>query len=426
MQKFVWYALVVLVIGLGLVFGLGRLGLGGAGGQSPTSPQGQTPESPLGQTPESPRAQTPTAPMPQTPTAPPPPPPKPVAAKPKPAPKPPVLDLGKLSELREGMSVDEVVAVLGQPGFLMSQTGDETTVYRWSEPGGAALLARFNRGMLERKNLVNAKGVEQKNAPKLTREQYDALTPGMTLPEVLVVVGIDPKSQTANQSGVSLVRWADQLGSSFSARFEDGKLVRKTGFHVSTAGARKLRESAGESSPIDGSELTDVTGQPSAPPEEEARADEAATTEASPAKGKAKAEPTAVKDKEDRKSRVRVAGGRKDGPDEGSYRPKAKLPSYAHSLRGGSFEVRVLNPTEHHVKAGLRMANRGIDLDIPPKSKRSVKLDRGIYTFYFVSDGDPYTLNSGTGINLDSMFSTDMEISIVDENFEVRPLDQAR
>lgn len=425
-QRIAWYAVALVVVVVGVWFGLlqGGLGLmlGGAGVATPTSPRGQSPESPREQTPVSPREETAVVAVVQTPTAPPPA-PGPVAPKPKK--KPPTLDLAKIKDLHEGMTEEEVMALLGQPGFLMSQAGDETSVYRWTEPGGAALLARFKGGKLERKNLVNAKGVEQENAPQLTREQYDSLAPGMTLPEVLVLVGIDPKSQTANQSGVSLVRWADAQGSSFSARFENGKLVRKTGFHVSTSAARKMRESSPNASPSDEEELADageITGD-AAPGEEIVPVEEKAEAPAKNAKG------TKTKDakaKDERKPRVRVAGGKSNEDDAGSYRPKAKLPTFAHGLRKGSFEISIRNPSTHKVSAGLRSGNRGIDVEIPPKSKRSVKVDRGAYSFFFVSDGDPYTLNTGTGVNLNSMFATDIEISIVDEDFEVRPLDSGR
>ena len=349
--------------------------------------------------------QTPTTPVP----APPPPPAEPEA--------PPILDLKKLGEVKEGMSESEVMALLGRPGFLMSQSGETTSVYRWAEPGGPVLLARFEEGKLSRKNVINGGAEDASEKPGLSEDKYNALTQGMSLEEALSLLEVEPRSQTTGGDGTSIVRWQDAHGSSFTARFEQGKLVRKTGFHVSAKKSTPEAETApgptAEEAPV-----PDAASATESVPEEdpaEPAATEPATEETAPAESSSRARP-----------RVSVAGKSRrqgDEADRGSYNPPAKLPEFTHGLRKGSFEIRINNPSEHEVKAGLRLGDRGVDVSIPAGGHRSVKVDRGNYGFYFVSDGDPYTLNGGGGaIDLNSMFATDLEIDLIDENYEVRVL----
>ena len=296
--------------------------------------------------------------------------------------------------------------VQGRPGFVLSKTGEETVVYRWRDPDSATLLARFEDGKLTRKSVIAALDAKSPEEKTLSEADYQAVTPGMTLDEVLVLIGMEPKSQNEGRDGASMLRWADSNGSSFIARFQDGKLVRKTGFHVS----RKQE---------DQSEAPEV---PAAPPEaiEEPPVEVASATEVS----EAPTEPEADTPAPGKRPRVRsTSTASRDGERKGSYNPKAKLPDFAHSLRQGSFEIRVTNPTDSEVKAGLRLNDRGTDLTVPPGASRSMKVDRGAYKFYFVSESDPYTLNGGGSVDLNGMFATDLEISIIDEDYEVRALD---
>ena len=316
--------------------------------------------------------------------------------------------------VKEGMSSQEVAELLGRPGFVMSQTGEETIVYRWVDPKSATLLARFENGKLTRKNVVAADGVNLSAQKDLSEDDYNALTQGMSLDEVLTLIGVEPKSQNAGRDGASIVRWADRNGSSFTARFQDGKLVRKTGFHV----LRKSRLS--QLLP----ENQEATTSPAPKADESTEAADAAVqpeeaTQDTPGDELAE-EPTPPT----KPSRVRsTAASRGDESKERSYNPKAKLPEFTHGLREGAFEVRISNPTDSKVKAGLRIDNRGADVTVPPRSSRSLKVDRGMYSFYFVSEADPYALNGGGGVDLTSMFATDLEISVFDEDYEVRLLD---
>lgn len=365
--------------------------------QTPTSPVArvQTPTAPLPQTPTTPRQV-------QTPTAPP-----PLIAPPR------VLGLEAMRLVKEGMTNKEVGELLGRPGFVMSQTGDETVLYRWTDPDSATLLARFENGKLTRKNVIAANGVELDENKSLSEEDYHAITPGMSLEEALTQIGVEPKSQNTGRDGASILRWADKYGSSFTARFQDGKLVRKTGFHVARKPKSESMESQEQEAPVTA-------------PEEPAEQDEASSTPTETTKSASESaddEPTAP----EKRPRVRSTGSAdRGGQKAGSYNPKAKLPEFAHGLRLGAFEVRVTNPTDSKVRAGLRTGNRGVDVTVPPRSSRSMKVDRGVYSFYFISDADPYTLNGGGGgVDLTSMFASDIEISIIDENFEVRLLNGA-
>jgi len=420
----------------GALAGAAFAGLAGCGCNPapPASPPiAQSPASPLG----APRVQTPTHPgvATMTPTNPAPAPAVQTPATPKPVPKapgpaaeaksvaPPPLTMENISKVREGMSLIEVLNAVGRPGVVVSQTGDAVQISRWTSDDGAVLTARFEEGKLVRKSVLGQDGQEQSAAdsPGLTRDGYDAILPGMTLDEVLEVLSIAPQTVNQGDSGVTIYRWNDKQGTSFTARFEDGKLVRKAGFHVKRAAA---------SSPADAGEEAQEQSPSGAPVEE---SPEAPVAPGAPSI--AEVEETFPRDVPvpateapaglEKKPRVRVAGGSKaKGEEKGSFNPKAKLPGFTHGLRQGAFEIRVYNPGDAEAEVGLRSDKRGANLRIPARSSRSFKVDRGTYAFYFISESAPYTLNTGAPIVVDGMFATDLEISLIDDSFRIGVLNQ--
>lgn len=67
---------------------------------------------------------------------------------------PPVVTLAEYERIREGMSYDEVTAVIGASGTELSRSdlaGYTTVMYSWSNPGGSNMNAMFQNGRLVNK-----------------------------------------------------------------------------------------------------------------------------------------------------------------------------------------------------------------------------------------------------------------------------------
>jgi hypothetical protein len=95
------------------------------------------------------------------------------------------------------------------------------------------------------------------------------------------------------------------------------------------------------------------------------------------------------------------------------------LPTFSVLLQGPN-EVRIRNPNDFSVTAGIRSADRGKDVTIPANSTRSGYVPDGQYDIFFVySDkpdalfqGDPFTLN-GNGVEIHI-------VKVVNGNYGIR------
>lgn len=77
----------------------------------------------------------------------------------------------------------------------------------------------------------------------------------------------------------------------------------------------------------------------------------------------------------------------------------ALLPPYKTELRGHN-EVRIVNPNNFKVAAGLRLGKQGIDFEIPAQGRASVDAPDGRYDIYFVYSNKPKSLFQGDSFSL--------------------------
>jgi len=363
----------------------------------------------------------------------------------------PALSLANINRLREGMSYEEVLQLIGMPGVTVATNGIDSVVHKWTSDGGS-FLGKFQGGKLLRKTVQSRPKTEEESDTShvLTQEQYNDVKEGMTLEEVLDRLDVQARLVTDDsQQDVTIYKWTDDHGSSFTARFENGKLVRKTGFYVGPLekpSPLEVSESEGEESAESMAETPETLAQ-----EEEAEEGEEGPTETAawdtgspaviaeePSAPESSireevfepiAEPVPRTTTARTTSRVRVTGATrrareqeaaaaagKTSPVSGrSYKPKAKLPDYTYSFRRGSYEVRLRNSADVSVKAGLRAGNRGKDVRIPARGEASIYVDRGTYELYYVFADSPYTLHHGGGIRIADAFQTNIRVTLVNE-----------
>lgn len=379
---------------------------GAPAAQSPTGPAPapavQTPVTPL----PSP-VQSPASPAPVPDTAPPP------ASKAEPA---PALTLEALQQVREGMTMQEISEVIGQPTVLIAGARGNNAVYRWNEKG-MSFLARFEDGRLSRKTLIDP----EQDRPKVSdedlvvdQEMFERVREGMTLQEVLDVLGAEgqPLTESTEEKTVAIYRWSDGQGSSVTARFEDGKLVRKSGSFVQQ-GQPVAEEAAPDPEPAP------EVGE-EAPPAEETETREAPASR-----------PVSTSISAERTPRVRVSGSSRrqreaesGDPNAGrSYKPKAQLPKISHRLREGSYEIRVTNTAGAEADVAIVSDEGGSRMTIPPGGSRSMKVNRGNYVVYFIYEDDPHTLHRGGTISI-SQWLTDMDVFLAGDSYDVRVLNK--
>ena len=163
------------------------------------------------------------------------------------------------------------------------------------------------------------------------RELFERVREGMSLQEVLDVLGAEgqPLTEPTDEKTVAIYRWSDGQGSSVTARFEDGKLVRKSGSFVQQ-----------------GAPVTEEEAVPDAEPALEPVEEEPPAEEAEPREAPA-SRPVSTSVSAERAPRVRVSGSSRrqreaesGDPNAGrSYKPKAQLPKFSHRLREGSYEI---------------------------------------------------------------------------------------
>lgn len=398
----------------------------------------QTPRSPL----PVPQRQTPTTPLPgpmeQTPVSPLPGPVEqtPVSALPQPSPAvppegepeteepTPEFSLDAIDRVQEGMDYNQVLAILGSAGVAVSTLGTDSMVYKWTKDG-TSLLAKFEQDKLVRKTVQGLKKGGSGKEGLIKQDNYNQVREGMSLEEVMALFDVNMKAVSRPDDTVTIYKWSDEYGSSFTAKFENGRLVRKTGLYI--APMKQEVSTEGE----------DTAGSPQAP--EEARA-EASTQPAPPAKeSPVDREPVAENTEESwpeeepapatqprKQERVRVAGQERRAresdekpasPVEGrSYKPKAKLPQYTYSLRKGTYSIRIRNEGESAVKLGLRSGKRGWNATLPAGGKVTAKVDPGDYQLYYIYENAPYALQQGRTVTIDGAFLGDAAITLIESS----------
>jgi hypothetical protein len=346
-------------------------------------------------------------------------------------------ELDPALKIKAGMSFEEVVKLIGEPDSLVSQNADtKMKLYRWSRED-KVLYGQFIDGTLKRYSRIKSKQEEGSTLP-LTRELYDQLKEGMELDEVVAILQRPGTEVSSDDKGGVLYLWTDKGGSSFSARFENNKLVRKSGFYVRPV---PIQQKQGEEVPIaeEGVENPEEnagneTGE-NVPIEEERNISTTETEEKNqiaveeqvPTKQEpSRVNPSTVGQEQtqvpSQNRRIIYAGSPRKYSEE-EEKPqvvkqttssrRAKLPGYTYNLRDGSYEITIYNPLDTSVKLGLRSGKRGKDITIPAGGVRTVKVPRGDYQFYYIKDNEPTEVQQGGSVQIDGLFVGDVEITLL-------------
>ena len=386
-----------------------------------------------------------------------------------------------LEQLRAGMNYEAVTTLLGAPGMTITADGIDRIIYRWSN-GETSLIAQFEYTRLIRWSSFNAPQDEAIETPgaSIREDQYRNITGGMTIAEVLALFDIEAHAISDSGAGTIIYRWADEHGASFAARFEDGKLVRKSGMYVRPLSTAEVTEpeaieedadespeeiasnTAEEDSSAEGPEpadspLSDVENpqQPSETPlpgettetvaenttyEEYSDTETQELSQKTPRKRVLTFRPNRDRGQIESTKRVRVLGASRRARQEEqetsskmprslldrSYRPKAKLPDATFSFRRGSYEIRICNEGDSTVKVGLRNGKNGEDFKIRPGGKKSLKVDKGNYELYYIFSDNPYQLQRGETIPIDGEYLADVRVELLNESASIGVLDYSQ
>ena len=339
------------------------------------------------------------------------------------------LTLDGMRSIREGMTSNEVSKIIGKPGVLIAGTDKASNVYRWND-AGLSFLARFENGKLARKSIITAEGdeifAEKDERKTIDKDLYNGIHPGMSFDEVMSLIGIEAQPISKNGENVNIYTWRDASGSSFTARFENGKLVKKTGLFVAKGKARgKGKEGEKEEAANAEDQAAKDWADAAAKIAEKADEKDAGNDKTDTASDSST--PPGV-----RKGRVTVAGASRrerqaengDATTDRSYHPKAQLPRNLHRLRDGSYEIRIHNTGESRVKAAVVSQEGSAEVSIPPGGMHSVMVNQGDYVVHFIYDDDPYTLHQGGVIPI-GQWLTDMEVFLFGGAYNVQVLDHS-
>lgn len=136
----------------------------------------------------------------------------------------------KFKQIKEGMTYEEVVKIVGAEGKVMSETGAagepyHTVMYQFETDGSfSASSMMFQGGKLINKTQV---GMGSSDV-KVTIEQFNKLENGMTEAQVFEILGGEGSLITESGS-LKMYNYAGENAiSSASVTIQDGKLMSKT------------------------------------------------------------------------------------------------------------------------------------------------------------------------------------------------------
>ncbi|MGC9054848.1 MAG: DUF3862 domain-containing protein, partial [Candidatus Hydrogenedens sp.] len=266
----------------------------------------------------------------------------------------PTISLEPFSKVKLGMSYEDVVSLLGEPDYLITQSSDkQMKLYRWNRKE-KVLYGRFEKGVLKRYS--GRTETSENTTNPLTRELYDQLREGMELDEVVAILQRAGTQVSSDNKGGVLYLWTDKGGSSFSARFENNKLVRKSGFYVrpTPIDEKQMTEERQAEENMEGAVEMNPTEEGGENPIEEEKTE---VVEEPVYQQPNRVVPQSV-NKEPTQTRpdnrrIVYAGSPRKFSDENreadfvkqsSLKRKAKLPGYTYQLRDGSYEIKIYNP----------------------------------------------------------------------------------
>lgn len=143
-----------------------------------------------------------------------------------------VLTEEKFAEITEGMTYEEVVAIVGAEGTVISETGVagdpyHTIMYEFETDGIlSSSTMMFQGGKLANK----AQAGLGSSDIEITLEQFNQLQNGMTTEEVFQILGGEGDINSESGNTVMYTYNGTSLGGNASLMFQDGKLMNKSQF----------------------------------------------------------------------------------------------------------------------------------------------------------------------------------------------------
>lgn len=150
-----------------------------------------------------------------------------------------VLTSEKYDQIKSGMTYEEVVAIIGSEGQVMSESGDKgtefhTAMYEWETDGfmSAANIMFQNNKMMSKSQM----GVSDTDSPEVSLETFNQLSNGMTIEEVEAIIG--GKGEILSETGDPGTQFYTVMysypgtgfGSSVTLMFQGDKLDTKSQF----------------------------------------------------------------------------------------------------------------------------------------------------------------------------------------------------
>ncbi|MEK3800392.1 DUF3862 domain-containing protein [Peribacillus sp. FSL H8-0477] len=145
----------------------------------------------------------------------------------------------KFGKIKEGMSYEEVVNIVGSKGTVISETGEEgtdlhTIMYEFETDG---FMSNSNM-MFQGGKLINKAqvGLGGGSDVEITLDQFNEIKNGMTLEEVVSIVGgegeiISESGEKGSSAHTVMYSYTgDKLASSVSLMFQGNKLQNKSQF----------------------------------------------------------------------------------------------------------------------------------------------------------------------------------------------------
>jgi hypothetical protein len=149
----------------------------------------------------------------------------------------------KFDQIKDGMTYEEVVKIIGSKGNLISETGEKgtpyhTVIYQFEGDGSFGANANFT---FQGGKLVNKAqfGIENEETSKvtITKAEFDKIQNGMTYEQVKQIVGGEGhlvsesgKPGTAEHTAIYDYQGEGDIGANATLMFQGGKLINKSQF----------------------------------------------------------------------------------------------------------------------------------------------------------------------------------------------------
>lgn len=155
---------------------------------------------------------------------------KPAAPAPEPAANG-LIDADKFAAIKQGMTYEEVVALIGSEGKLLSQSsvaGIETADYQWESDGWGTATVMFQDGVVVNKTQFGIGGSDA----EVTLEKFNAVETGMTYEQVVELFGGEGELLSETElAGITMAIYTwngNTLLSTCQVTFENGAVSSKS------------------------------------------------------------------------------------------------------------------------------------------------------------------------------------------------------